>query len=1077
MSFDRPASELKPSLAAKLVRLSPLAVAAAFVLLVLFVLSFNVESSGDTTTDSLQVAINASPANPIPGQTVTLSASISNPPSGYSPSYKWEMNLGGWDSFGTGTTFKYRAYGSETWDFRVTVSYGNGDSATDSITVSWISLLTTPSVTPGDTALLLSWTAPSEGSSLVTGYEVQHKQTSQSSWPSTSQASAVTSAEVSNLTNGTSYDVRVRACNSANACGGWSPSASGTPQPAPTASPANPFLGQQVTLTAPLMSTQAATSYQWQSWSGSAWTDQGSASTSSTLELSSPDSAGVLAYRVAVTYGTGAEATTATSSAVVVEWKPVVISLTSSPEFPLSGQADKRTVTLTAGGDVPSGATYQWQEWSGIAWTNLGTASTAATKTVSSTSRGTKKYQVVVGHTSASSVTSEPIHVTWDEWAIVGDLSSALASAVEGHTDYTTAQATLLTCMNSPSSGDGAIGTAATSPQLESFTDILSQYSGDIKAKMDGTCGTQSTSMFTTVQTLTATQLGSYGTSTSTGFNAEYAAWLATPRGQQYTATAGDPAITKHHAFFMSSDTVISPGRLEPPYYTGADGDGAVGAASLAQTPGLGCLPNEVRGQFLTPANKLRVLNCLIFATPHEFWVADEDGNRTADKLRYGPEAGRWGWLGTGDWVCTDPAFEGPVPSCLKHDVGYASLQMFAGASPGAADGDELDAMWNPRNKALADAKFRKDIEGYGCQNISGDFAQTFCAVTPNRILASTFFWGVAHVNHKGWPVTDQDRAHFEATRQFVVCGGPPTPTLSVDSVSVARRGTDLAFDAQLTATDGCVDAISIESYTVIWKVTFDNDQGYEFPEIGRDYASETPRSTFELDTTDTRVRYLEVSSVEIARIEIRPNHIEYGGDFYTIPVNRRVYSIAPNPTPTPTCDASGDSGPPFNPCLTPTPTPTPTPVPPTPTDTPTPVPPIPTPECDASGDSAIIPDPCKTPTPTPTPECDASGDSAIIPDPCKTPTPTPTPRPQTPPPSYNPPPPPPTATPTPVVIPIPPAPTPTPTIPGAPPTPTPWPDDGCGGADPDSGPSGQSDCDPTPTPRPCRNCGGDPGD
>ncbi len=314
-----PASELKPSLAAKLIRLSPLAVAVAFVLFVLFVMSFNVESSAPSSTpESLQVSISASPANPTAGQSVTLTASVSNAPTGFSPSYKWEMSLGGgWHLHGArGNTLSFLANRAETWAFRVTVSYGNGDSATsDSLSVSW--------------------------------------------------------------TN-----------------------------PAPTASPANPFLGQQVTLTAPSMSTQAATSYQWQRWSGSAWTDQGSASTSSTLDLSSPDSASVLAYRVAVTYGTGAEATTATSSAVVVEWKPVVISLTSSPEFPLSGQADKRTVTLTAGGDVPSGATYQWQEWSGTAWTNLGTASAAATKTVSSTSRGAKKYQVVVSHTSASSVTS-----------------------------------------------------------------------------------------------------------------------------------------------------------------------------------------------------------------------------------------------------------------------------------------------------------------------------------------------------------------------------------------------------------------------------------------------------------------------------------------------------------------------------------------------------------------------------------------------------------------------------------------------------------------------------------------------
>ena len=1046
MSFDRPASELKLSLAAKLVRLSPLAVAASFVLLVLFVISFNVESS-----TPLQVSISADSTNPQVNQQVTISPSISNAPSGLSPSYRWELKKGdgAWFAQGTGSTLSFLANRAETWDFRVTVSYGNGDSATsDSLTVSW----TNPTPTPGTPTPTPTPTPP---------------------------------------------------------------------PPAPTASPANPFLGQQVTLTAPSMSTQAATSYQWQRWSGSAWTDQGSASTSSTQDLSSPDSAGVLAYRVTATYGSGAAATTATSSAVVVEWKPIVISLTSSPEFPLSGQADKRTVTLTAGGDVPSGATYQWQEWSGTAWTNLGTASTAATKTVSSTSRGAKKYQVVVSHTSASSVTSEPIHVTWDEWAIVGDLSSALATAVQGQTAYTTAQATLLTCMNPSSSDDGAVGTATTSPQLESFTDILSQYTGDIKAKMDGTCSTQSTSMFTTFQTLTATQLGSYSTSTSTGFNAEYAAWLDTPRGVEFKASAGDPAITKLHAFFMSSDTVISPGRLEPPYYTGAGRDGAVGAVSVAQTPGLGCLPNEVRGQFLTPANKLRVLNCLIFATPHEFWVADEDGNRTADKLRYGPEAGRWGWLGTGNWKCNSPAAQAPVPSCLKHDVGYASLQMFAGASPGAADGDELDAMWNPRNKALADAKFRTDIERYGCQNLSGALAQTHCLL-PNEALARSYFWGVAEspLGHRGWPVTEQDRAHFEANPQFVVCGGPPTPTLSVDSVT--RRGTDLTFDAELTAKDGCVDDIEIESYTVVWRVTDIFDM---FPSPlkipGYDFASPGSKmNTIEIGTGASLRNVIQ--SVEIVRIEIKPNHRDYGAEFYTIPVNRRVYSKVPSvepspapppatpsptptpcpggvdfcatptptdtptPEPTPECDTGGDSAIIPDPCKTPTPTPTPecdasgdSAIIPDPCKTPTPTP---TPECDASGDSAIIPDPCKTPTPTPTPECDASGDSAIIPDPCKTPTPTPTPtpRPQTPPPSYNPPTPtpvPPTATPTPVVIPIPPVPTPTPTIAGAPPTPTPWPDDGCGGADPDSGPSGQSDCDPTPTPRPCRNCGGDPGD
>ena len=263
---------------------------------------------------------------------------------------------------------------------------------------------------------------------------------------------------------------------------------------------------------------------------------------------------------------------------------------------------------------------------------------------------------------------------------------------------------------------------------------------------MDNACRTQSNNMFNTVQTLTGTQLGNYGKATHDDYNAEYAAWLATPRGVEFKASAGDPAMSRRHAFFLSSDTVISPGRLERPYYTGAGGDGAAGAAPvapapptapfLAQATGLGCLPSEVQGQFLTPANKLRVLNCLIFATSHEFWVADENGDRQADSLN--TDTATWGWIGTEDWdwECTDPGLEGPVPSCLKHDVMYSGLQKFAGASPGTADGNELDAAWNPRNKALADAKFRKDIAKYGCQN-----ERWICQTSASAVQATSPLW------------------------------------------------------------------------------------------------------------------------------------------------------------------------------------------------------------------------------------------------------------------------------------------------------------------------------------------------
>ena len=42
---------------------------------------------------------------------------------------------------------------------------------------------------------------------------------------------------------------------------------------------------------------------------------------------------------------------------------------------------------------------------------------------------------------------------------------------------------------------------------------------------------------------------------------------------------------------------------------------------SVQQGTGLDCLPRGVDGARLTLRNKLLVLNCLVFDTPHSFWV------------------------------------------------------------------------------------------------------------------------------------------------------------------------------------------------------------------------------------------------------------------------------------------------------------------------------------------------------------------------------------------------------------------------------------------------------------------------
>ena len=73
-------------------------------------------------------------------------------------------------------------------------------------------------VTPGDGSLALAWAAPaSDGGSAVTGYIIEHKETSadDDSWTEASAAADARSHTLDGLTNGTTYDIRIAAANTA----------------------------------------------------------------------------------------------------------------------------------------------------------------------------------------------------------------------------------------------------------------------------------------------------------------------------------------------------------------------------------------------------------------------------------------------------------------------------------------------------------------------------------------------------------------------------------------------------------------------------------------------------------------------------------------------------------------------------------------------------------------------------------------------------------------------------------------------------------------------------------------------
>ena len=641
------------------------------------------------------------------------------------------------------------------------------------------------------------------------------------------------------------------------------------------------FVGETVTLTARAQSLGSVAHYRWQEWSGGSWSDLGATTTSAARDVTS-NAAAVKFYRVVVVYDFG---TTVESSPVAVEWKAVRVDVTSSPDFPRSGPAATSTVTLTAGGDVPSGVVYQWQERTSGAWTSLGATTNSATKQVTSATRGTRKFRVVASHAGVTTE-SAAVYVTWDEWDIVGAMIGELSAAVASSTAYLRDQDVLRDCMRatstSPGSGGGRSVTGPFPVTLATFDDLLASYTGDVKAKMEDTgaggCATQSNAMFSTNEGEARAKLARLKVG-----NAVYAAWLATPQGQLFESNLGDPDELKLVSYLGA--TTFEPGEFTRPLYkTSSNGgrttrDGPDEEELPVVGTGLDCLPQSVsNGADLTLTNKLVVLNCLVFSTAHDYWVQGDDGSRDAERLRRAIDSpsARFAWLDRGDWECTLSP-DGPVPSCLKHDVAYGGLQEFAGLDANASptdppDGDELDEAWNPRNKALADAKFKADIAKWGCQDPSNAAKFGICRLSTSGFMAEhVYFWGTARVNHKGWPVTTRDLRHIDGLPRFIVCSEPVVPTVSGLTASLSGN----TITATWTLEQGCVGTTLADvSFDVTWF-----SGSHQLPTITSNV--NTCAATGNEITCSYIFDLPPAEAVTKVSISVVPLNREYGGDNY----------------------------------------------------------------------------------------------------------------------------------------------------------------------------------------------------
>ena len=688
-------------------------------------------------------------------------------------------------------------------------------------------------------SMALSWNAVTNAHR----YRLERAMATSGPWAVVGDELATTTRAVTGLACGTTYHFRVSARGDGTPYDAkWgAPSgtlAAGTPCVSASASGNELFVGQSATLTATVTGAPGGVSYRWQKWTSGAWTNL--AATSKTHSVRSATTS-VSFFRFAVSYPSGGGS--AASGVVGVRWRPMVVALSASPEFPLSASTTRRTVTLTATSTAPSGVSYQWQQGSGSGWTDLGATTTSLTRDVSYTTRGTRKFRVVASHATAASATSEPVYVTWDEWAIVGEMIGKLSDAVATSTAYKTAQTSLVGCMNLNATST-AIGSGNTKPipvTYATFDDILARYTGNVKVAMEagGACASQSSTMFSTNASTTRAELAKLKAG-----NAVYAALLDTPYGKQFEASVGANHVIKQFANLKAhepSATVSS----------GVSGDSPL--------TGLDCLPSG-GNKPATLDGMLDVLNCLAFDTPYDFWVS------SAESLKIRIDSPNR-WLGYGDWKCTFPAWQGPVPACLKHDVVYGSLQKFSGDNSGIEDSNSLDKAWNPRNKHLADAVFLVDIIDNGCQLNSGPIAEAICLLDALHVLEQGTFmqWGVNRVNNKGWPVTTHDMQHSEANQGYVACD---VPRVSDVQVTTHYGLLTREFRSNWTYRSGCVSGITVNRYRICWDTTI----------LGvRDNVCEYPSG----DSTTGKLTQpsLSIRSVKsLSSISIRPNDIEYGG-------------------------------------------------------------------------------------------------------------------------------------------------------------------------------------------------------
>ena len=153
----------------------------------------------------------------------------------------WDEHLGTANS--TATTYVIDdLQNGKTYEVQVRAANSEGESGwspsgrgTPRATATAPDAPSAPSVEAGDGLLLVSWSAPADNGAAIVDYDVQYRAAG-GSWQEHPDDGSYTDTlmTIPGLTNGTTYEVQVRAANSEGESG-WSPSGRGTPRASATA--------------------------------------------------------------------------------------------------------------------------------------------------------------------------------------------------------------------------------------------------------------------------------------------------------------------------------------------------------------------------------------------------------------------------------------------------------------------------------------------------------------------------------------------------------------------------------------------------------------------------------------------------------------------------------------------------------------------------------------------------------------------------------------------------------------------------------------------------------------------------